>query len=180
MIGYVGSSGQTTYPHLHISYTHNGYDIDPFVGLVKGYKCGQPTQSILDFEHPYKSTDVIRHGFSDHKVDAYETWYGNYPKQFLDDIPEFYFWVYTFGKKTGDKEIYKIYKPGNKYFGSTVNEVTRNKQGSFSYFAYTAKSKLATGTWKVEYELQRNGTTLLTAEDTLEIVAKKPEEATEL
>lgn len=41
-IGFVGNSGEASYPHVHLTMRHGNDVIDPFTGLVMESGCGQP------------------------------------------------------------------------------------------------------------------------------------------
>lgn len=84
-LGLVGLSGNTEFPHLHLTVRHDGTVVDPFAeGAAKG-ECNsgrslwQPT---LDSVSNYRPTEIINAGFADRAVTLDEIETGEI-KQFL-------------------------------------------------------------------------------------------------
>ncbi len=73
ILGMVGLSGQTAFPHIHLAIRHMGNVIDPFTGTTPGKKpCGQAgaplwQPSVLK-AFPYADGQPFVYGFTDHAV----------------------------------------------------------------------------------------------------------------
>jgi len=63
-LGYVGLSGQTNYPHLHLTVLRDGVVVDPFRPDATG-TCGPPHKTLWIDPPTYTPTGLITAGFSD-------------------------------------------------------------------------------------------------------------------
>ncbi|WP_193221963.1 M23 family metallopeptidase [Amylibacter sp. SFDW26] len=70
VLGQVGLSGQTQFPHVHLSVRHNGKKVDPFLNPNKTVQCGElPIGNLwaedLQERLAYQPTQIINLGFAD-------------------------------------------------------------------------------------------------------------------
>ena len=70
-LGFVGLSGETTFPHIHLTVRHNGKTVDPFSGAAPGKsKCGAKSSTDSLWEKdllatlPYVSGQPLHMGFA--------------------------------------------------------------------------------------------------------------------
>ncbi|MEP2658227.1 MAG: M23 family metallopeptidase [Sedimentitalea sp.] len=70
VLGLVGLSGLTNFPHVHLSVRHNGTEVDPFRPDASA-NCGPPAASMWHETPDYTPGGVIYVGFADH-VPEYE------------------------------------------------------------------------------------------------------------
>lgn len=68
VLGKVGLSGDTQFPHLHLSVRHYGQKIDPFRPDPKSTSCGPSTRSLWSASDApslaYQPTEIINSGFA--------------------------------------------------------------------------------------------------------------------
>lgn len=73
VIGRVGLSGQTEFPHLHLTVRHNGRVMDPFTSAPQSTPCGGAETSLLALSSGdgaiYHDAFVLNHGFIDGPID---------------------------------------------------------------------------------------------------------------
>src|SRR5690606_35816671 len=119
VLGQVGLSGRTQFPHLHLSVRHDGARVDPFRpdGIVT---CLGPAGATLwQDEVSYVPGGLIAAGFLDH-VPAYdEVKAGNAAAGALASTGGIVLWGYAFGLRAGDAMRLTIRGPE----GRVVDEV---------------------------------------------------------
>ncbi len=107
VLGEVGLSGNTEFPHLHITLRHNDEIIDPFTGKGMEQVCGQ---SGFTKWHPsieetlsYSPPGLIAAGFSDQIPDSQSVMAGDHRMTSLDeDAKAILFWAQVYGPREGD------------------------------------------------------------------------------
>jgi len=108
ILGYVGMSGLTDFPHVHFELRKNNKRIDPFSGLNAGGECGSVKKSYwtdraLD-QLSYRPTGFMATGFSETRPQGrkdLET--GTKKQEILDPAaPTLFFWSYYIGSREGD------------------------------------------------------------------------------
>jgi hypothetical protein len=128
VLGLVGLSGMTEFPHLHLSVRHDGTTVDPFVpeGNVA---CGAPAADTLWTESlPYAPGGLLALGFADAVPDYAAIKAG-------DAIPPprretaLVLWGYFFGGRPGDVVEIAIDGPAGSIITHTA--LIESKQGLF-------------------------------------------------
>ncbi|MEM9275713.1 MAG: M23 family metallopeptidase [Cyanobacteria bacterium P01_F01_bin.143] len=154
ILGMVGTSGLSSFPHLHISFRKDGDIIDPFVGINSNTSCNQPLNSLWSESLDYTPTGLIRAGFAPKAPTQTELWSGLYKdSQLSADIPILVFWVHAYGVLQGDVERWKLIAPN----GDVVYDQDGVLERSYrSWLAYTGKRKISPGVWQGEYQLWRD------------------------
>lgn len=103
VLGEVGLSGKTQFPHVHLSVRKNGNIVDPFDADDTLTCDGTQINSLWTAEMPYVAAGVISLGFST-IVPEYETVKIGIPH--LDtlpkDAPALVLWGYAYGGRQGD------------------------------------------------------------------------------
>ena len=154
ILGMVGTSGLSSFPHLHISFRQDGEIIDPFVGTNSNASCNQPLNSLWAESLDYTPTGLIRAGFAPKTPTQTELWSGLYKdSQLSADIPILVFWVHAYGVLQGDVEKWKLIAPNGKVVYDQDNILERSYR---SWLAYTGKRKISPGVWQGEYQLWRD------------------------
>ncbi len=123
-IGLIGLSGETTFPHVHLSVRHRGRPVDPYtVGADadEADQCGQTGEGLWTAAArkavPYRAAGVIRAGFSKEMPTLKTIREGRHDEDVLAaNISKLIFWVQIFGLQAGDVEEYVIVGPGGKRF----------------------------------------------------------------
>ncbi len=121
VLGQVGFSGRTQFPHLHLSVRKDGRVVDPFDpdGQIT---CGKPEQITLWGTPPlYVPGGLLTAGFST-EIPKYSTVKdGTAGKEALPlDAPALVVWGYAFGARAGDVLRIEILAPGGLFLAKTV------------------------------------------------------------
>jgi len=118
-LGLVGYSGNTEFPHLHLSVRADGIPVDPF---APGASCGDPGDGPLwRGDLAYQPGGILTAGFAP-DMPAFETIQaGEAGTTTLPaDAPALVIWGYLFGGRAGDEVRLSIRQPD----GSLLHDVT--------------------------------------------------------
>lgn len=169
-IGYVGLSGKTTFPHVHLTVRHNNEVVDPFVGQGSKSGCNVPSRSPLwqDSQLKYVSTGLIRAGFASGVVNMPELWLdGHRGDRFASNGPALVFWTHTYGVQKGDTEILQLTDPNGRQQVNVNQPIDVNRRVHLRYGGKTTRNgPLVKGTWTGRYRLVRDGKTLVDVTET--------------
>ncbi|OUR78479.1 hypothetical protein A9Q83_07560 [Alphaproteobacteria bacterium 46_93_T64] len=151
VLGYVGMSGLTDFPHLHFELRHKNKRIDPFTGLEKNEKCGNFKKNYwsdnISSQLTYTPTFFVNIGFSETRPSGrrdLETGKKN-QDEFGPMAPTLFFWSYYIGSRKGDKISLKLFDPAGKIIGKHITKPMGKHQISRNLFIGVKKP--ATG-WK--------------------------------
>lgn len=107
VLGQVGLSGLTDYPHLHFVLRHDDKIIDPFTGKGPDSICGQSgfsqwkPPSLTKME--YKTPGVVAGGFTGETPTAEGIMEGKFKEMTVPaDAGQLLFWVQVYGPREGD------------------------------------------------------------------------------
>ena len=162
VLGEVGLSGKTQFPHLHLSVRKNGKVIDPFAP-EGAPTCGSaPSQTVWATPLLYEAGGLIDLGFATGvpEFSAIKAVTAALPEVPLD-APALVLWAYAYGSQSGDKLHLAITGPDGTWF---ENETTLEKGQAQFFRAGGKKSRTAlpTGVWTGTASLLRNGSLLET------------------
>lgn len=177
VLGQVGLSGHTEFPHLHFELRQNGEVIDPFTGKEMNIECGQ---SGFSKWHPdlketigYNPPGLIAAGFTTEQPDSRSVMEGKHRAETIAaDAPLLIFWAQVYGPRIGDVLKMKITKAGEH--GDEViaeHEVTMEKSMA-DYMKYIGKKVPKGGFTAGEY-VGHFSLTRTTDEGLLELVKKE-------
>lgn len=180
VLGQVGLSGKTEFPHLHFSVRHLRKSVDPFTGLAPRLDChldGTPLWSAHTLAAlPYTSTGIIQAGFTTDRPVSQKVENGEYQRSnFSTDTPAIVFWVEIFGPQKGDLETIQLLDPSNQVIAEKRFRLPRNKAKWFSYIGKKrTKQSWPEGIYHARYRLIRTAgeekpTTVLSFQRKLEI-----------
>lgn len=112
MLGLVGVSGLTSYPHVHFGVRHHGRTIDPFTGSSPRYAASIASQPLWETSMVYAETGLINSGFSNQKPRINTVWQGAESTHSLTPgSAAIFFWVHPFGVRAGDVEQFRLIDP---------------------------------------------------------------------
>lgn len=172
VLGLVGLSGKTQFPHVHLSVRHNGEEIDPFVGDTQESGCQVERNPIWDRSLAYDPTGLISSGFSTVQPTFDDLWAGRFAETELSqDSPALIFWVHTYGVLEGDIQHFRMFDPSGREF---LNQETEIEAPSRTWMGFvgkrnTADKPIIPGTWRGEYQLQRGDEVLVEVERSIEV-----------
>lgn len=139
VIGQVGLSGFTQFPHLHFGIIKDNKIIDPFTGLNNTQNCGTRKNVLWNEDVDLSYTPVLIHGvgFSDDIPDLKNIERNADSPSALNLTSDLMaFWVTLLGVQDGDQINIEIRDPNNKIFAARdiIQDKTRARQ-----FYYTGR-----------------------------------------
>ena len=148
ILGLVGLSGNTEFPHLHFEVRHYGKPVDPFVGLARSEQCGIGIKPLWNANAlkmlAYRQTGMLQSGFAPQAPQLKAVERGDYSSfEFARDVPALTFWVETFGAQAGDRGLVQLFGPDGKVLAEKQETFSRNKA---RWFGYVGK-KRPNGEW---------------------------------
>lgn len=160
VVGQVGLSGQSEFPHVHLALRHAGTPHDPFTTAALGTACGTAGQGAFATAIPYQAGTIYAAGFRDHvpvgaalKADAAS------PATLPANAPALVLWATLFGTEAGDVVRLVLRAPD----GATA--LTRDTEPAAKAQAWRMEAAgirapaggLAAGRWQGEVSLLRGG-----------------------
>lgn len=158
VLGKVGLSGRTTFPHAHLSLRKDGRVIDPFNpdGIIS---CTMPPRRQL-WEDPisYVPTGLIDIGFASSIPNYPAITDGSVDRIVLKDSPALVLWGFAFSSQIGD-EMEMIISPPNS---ASFSQKTIIQKAQPRYFRASGKRRKGEALWpagpyKGEVILRRDG-----------------------
>lgn len=166
VLGKVGMSGKTQFPHVHVAFRVDGKTIDPFTGDAVGTGCGRPQRPVwkADSKVRYPGFTLYAAGFRDHSP-TFDHIHSSArsPVSMPRHAPALVLWAAMYGIQRGDVLKLRILDPVGA--AVVVREIrldrTQTRRMEFAGRKMPATG-WATGKWKGEVLLQRfvNGRTL--------------------
>ena len=180
VLGEVGLSGNTEFPHLHLSVRKDGTVVDPFLptdttetltcpspGDATGLWSDAATEDLI-----YRPAFVLTAGFANAALELDEVESGT-----LDDItltvasPALVFYGLAIGLDAGDIQVLAVVGPDNEEFVSDRLEPLDRAKAQ--YFAFAGKAKRETpwpaGTYLGRYSVVRDGKEIAFREAEIEL-----------
>lgn len=167
LLGLIGLSGNTEFPHVEFTVRYEGRAVDPYTGVRGFTACGHIPDTLWDPKAlpdlAYRETGLLTAGFAGEKPDAKTARAGGYPKKVLDrSIPVLILWVDLFGVQKGDRQRFTITGPDGT---PPVDHVTILDKSNVSSFAFAGIRRPATG-WRNgaytgTYSLERGGNSIV-------------------
>lgn len=158
MLGQVGFSGQTQFPHVHLSVRRNGQVVDPFDPDGK-ITCGTPeTRTLWQTPLPVSPGGMISAGFAPQvpEFDAVKDGSAS-TEQMSAQVPALVVWGYAFGSRPGDSLRIEIIGPE----GPFLQTVTPLDKAQAQFFRAAGKKRPKQGFTAGRYQgyiaLIRNG-----------------------
>ena len=161
VIGEVGLSGMTEFPHLHFGILWEGAVIDPFTGQSNSQGCGAITQPLWDtsLNMNYTTTSLYHAGFSN-SIPAIEDIDRGKKNQteLKAEQPLLTFWFAAFGVQEGDFITMTITAPDGSVFAE--RDITQPKTRARQFYFVgkrTEDASLMSGiyTGTVEYRREK-------------------------
>jgi len=147
-LGEIGLSGNTNFPHMEFAVRFQGEIVDPFVGVTRDWRCGEPRAPLWSSEAlaalRYRDAVLLNAGFAPERAEQRKAERGRYSVDFLPaDSPALTFWVHYFGGRLGDERHFWIVRPD----GSVLHEHNeRVEKTRYTDFLYVGK-KRPDGSW---------------------------------
>ena len=160
VLGQVGYSGMTEFPHVHFQVSHYGAIVDPF-NTTPDASCAASLHSLWApdvAEHlPYIETAVLGAGFSDHlpQRDRIEAPLVPMP-QLASDTAMLTFWVNLMGLHAGDRLVMKVTAPDGMAVVEKTTIITHVQATAFQFIGKRLHAPLVAGTYTGDIRVERN------------------------
>jgi hypothetical protein len=120
VLGQVGLSGRTEFPHLHVTLRHKGQVVDPFAPNPE-HSCGTDAAQLWATGLAYQPGGLIAAGFDVAVPDYAAIKAGPAARDVLPaKAPALVLWVYYFGNRAGDTLDLTIIGPAGQVMAETV------------------------------------------------------------
>lgn len=180
ILGLVGLSGKTEFPHLHFEVRYQGTPVDPFVGREGVGPCGQNDRQPLWTEKTgkaltYRPTGLLQAGFAGEAPDLARVEAGAYDATSLPgNIEAVVFWAEVFGVRRGDHETLTVYRPDGEILVKRQRKLEKDQARWFSYIGKRLRGPAwPKGVYRAEYRLMRpqssGGETLISSSRQIEL-----------
>lgn len=161
VLGQVGLSGRTEFPHLHLSVRHDGRVVDPFSADDLGPRCGGDARTLWVDPVPLRPGGLLDAGFLDRVPDyddlkARDIGLETAPT----DTPALVVWGYFFGARKGDEIAIAITGPGGFSFSATQAIEKDQALGFRAGGRRNTARTLEAGLYKAEIRMIRDGNVL--------------------
>jgi len=175
VLGMVGLSGMTMFPHVHFEVRQGNKPVDPFVGPSTVDGCDAPRQPLwsaaAQAKLTYQETAGLVAGFATQPPDAEQARRGAYRDEVLGaDAASLLYWVDVLGTITGDESRFRIVAPDGRVL---VDRTARLDASNVSWFHFTGVKRPPNGwipgTYRGSFTLARRGKTVVELERRVEI-----------
>jgi len=173
VLGRVGLSGLTEYPHLHFTVRQDGKVIDPFSFGAPAGSCGEGgslwAEAVAD-QLRYKPTVVLNFGFTDAPPSLDSVEEGSL-RAVTNNAPALIAYVRVIGLRAGDTQQLTLRSPSGRILAErSFKPVERHKAQSL---AFVGRRRPATewekGRYEGLYAVRRNGDVVVEARFQVEI-----------
>lgn len=156
VLGEVGLSGNTEFPHLHLSVRRDGVAVDPFQPDA-ATDCAAPDGPALwAAPVPYVPGGLIGLGLAT-DIPEYEAIKAGLPEPRLTrDAPALVLWAYYFGNRAGDVLTLSLSGPAGEVFADSV-PLDRTQAQAFRATGKRASAPWPAGRYTGTATLTRNG-----------------------
>lgn len=174
VIGLVGLSGHTEFPHVHLALRRNGETLDPLTGEALGARrCGGPIQAGAHWDESvrgqlsYRSAHWFAFGFTG-TAPAEDANAEDLPANTARDAPALVFWALAVGPKEGDVLRVRLYGPGDALIGEATRTQPRDQAQAHVFTGRrTPEGGWPAGNYRGEARLERGGQLISTASTSL-------------
>lgn len=134
VLGMVGLSGQTEFPHLHLALRLNGKPIDPFTGNPLEAGCGTAARSLWQGNIVYEQVALYNAGFAAGVPDIDAIRQGKGDGQSLDpESAALVIWVDMLGAQAGDRLRLRIVAPDGSRVIDSEQALEKTQARRFIY-----------------------------------------------
>jgi len=170
VLGQIGLSGRTEFPHLDLVVRHHGVPVDPFAPAT-AEPAGDASAACAQGPAPdslwrpelrpalrYVPSGVLIAGFAGEKPDRRKAQQGGYQQALRTASSALVFWVEVFGPQAGDVERFEIVDPEGKVVLRRELKVDRDLAVRFTYAGRRRSDRpWEPGAYRGSYTLLRDG-----------------------
>jgi len=175
VLGLVGISGMTTFPHLHFQVEQGQSVLDPFVGLVRTKACGVGEQPLWDApalaKLTYQPSTIFNAGFSPEKPNQTSIRSGLYADTvFKPTEPAMVLWAEVFRVRAADQIVITITGPKGEKVHKQRLMIEADKAYYYAFSGVRLKPpSWPRGSYTGEVTLNRQGTKSISVSRTLRV-----------
>ena len=159
VLGLIGMSGKTQFPHLHISVRRGKDVVGPFTG-----PCSSATSYLWKDQIGYTDTHLLKYGFADTPQTLVSIEEGN-SAVVTATSQALLFWANVVGIREGDRQKIEIRKPDGSLLVTNSQTIAKSKVNWLSYVGKKRPpGRWPTGVYTAVYTLERDGIQILEAE----------------
>jgi hypothetical protein len=161
LLGLVGLSGKSEFPHLHFEVRRGNAIIDPFTGARAPGACGGRRAPLwTPAAHAalaYDPTGLLRAGFADRAINMEAVEAGRFRALRLPrSAPALVFWTLVFGVQRGDEEHIRFIGPDGALFAEYKGTVPKTQAQRFRFVGKRSRGKpWPAGRYRGTYRLAR-------------------------
>lgn len=158
-LGLVGLSGNTEFPHLHVSVRKNDVEIDPF-DPDNTLNCGTAAPQLWADPIAYRPGGIVGLGIAT-EVPAFETILEGLPspQSMKSDAPAIVLWAHLFGGRAGDVLVLSVTSPDGAQLFDEMITLEKNQARAFRALGKRLTSAAwPLGAYQSEAILFRDGT----------------------
>jgi len=162
VLGQVGYSGMTEFPHVHFELRRDGHTVDPFNTSAPSIavECGTvPVSAWSDNTAlPYRDGVILDAGFADHVPQQDHVIAPLIPAtQINATAPMLIFWVSSMGMKAGDQLVMRILSPTGETLVEKLTLIPSFKATWFQFIGKNLHAPLPAGDYSGEASILRDG-----------------------
>ena len=157
IIGQMGHSGVTEFPHLHFQVMWEGQIMDPFSGNEMSQGCVTKTPPAKPLWHvrtpvAYQAGALFDAGFASDTPDFQAVQRGVASPDMIAPLEKaLVFWAAFYGVQKGDQMTLTITAPDGTIFADRANTMDKNRARQYVYTGRTTKNEpLQTGTYRAQ------------------------------
>jgi hypothetical protein len=160
VLGYVGGSGATDFPHLHLAVRKDGEVIDPFDPEMDA-ECGAQSEALWEDDVPYAPGGLIATSI-DVKVPVYEELKADQsrPQVWGTDVPALVTWTFGYGLRPGDTITLAMTGPQGTLFDETIEADKHRAQFFYAWGRRTPEGGWPKGIYQATARFERDGAEL--------------------
>ncbi|MFM8702154.1 MAG: M23 family metallopeptidase [Hyphomicrobiales bacterium] len=164
LVGRIGLSGRTEFPHLHLSVRLNGEIVDPFAPLAEPGQCGKPQESLwaADIRDRlfHRSRVVLNRGFSDGPVASADVETGSVAgRKPTPGSGAIVAYVRAIGLEVGDVQRLTLRNPEGALIADTfIQPLAKPLAQQMLYVGYRRPAAgWISGIYEASYTIERDG-----------------------
>jgi len=158
VLGKVGLSGRTQFPHVHLSVRHAGEVVDPFAPGAEPGACGAAEETLWQDPPPYRPGGLIAAGFAPAIPEYAEIKAGTgHTPALIATTPALVLWGFGYGSRAGDVMRLVIKGPDGRTTFETEVEIEKPQAQYFRASGTRVRRGLRPGTYTGSVTLLRDG-----------------------
>jgi hypothetical protein len=166
-VGQIGLSGNTEFPHVHMTLRRDGRPVDPFApDATAACGAGQTTLWAGPVAHdPFGFLDT---GWATAIPELAAIQSGLPDEDLSPDSAALVVWAFYFGARAGDVMTFRVIGPGGPFLDETVT-LDRTQAQAFRAVGKRNRGALAAGDWQAVITLSRDGQVIETTQTAIRV-----------